>query len=60
MAALSVAAGGTEALSGGHCGLWERVEGEDLRTRASLGSLAGEGYQGRARRTVMMGRELRE
>lgn len=45
-AALSVAAVGTGARGRGHRGLWERVEGEDLRTRASPGAWAGGGYRG--------------
>ena len=47
-AALSMPAGGTRARSGGHRGLRERVEGEDLGTGAPSGSRAGGGNRGRS------------
>ena len=47
-AALSMPAGGARARSGGHRGLRERVEGEDLGTGAPSGSRAGGGNRGRS------------
>lgn len=47
-AALSMPAGGARARSGGHRGLRERVEGEDLGTGAPSGSRAGGGDRGRS------------
>lgn len=47
-AALSVPAGGAGARSGGHRGLRERIEGEDLGAGAPLGSRAGGGDRGRS------------